>query len=195
MHFESKKKIIIAISGASGAIYGIRVLEMLKQLKVESHLVISKAAYLTISHETNYSIEQVRNLADYNYNILDIGARISSGSFLLSGMIIAPCSMSTLASIATGLEDNLMTRAAGVVLKERKKLALMARESPLHSGHLENMLKVSNYGGIIVPPVPSFYHLPQTLDDIINHSVCRILDLFDLPVVLGKRWDGLPAKA
>lgn len=195
MHFESKKKIIIAISGASGAIYGIRVLEALKQLKVESHLVISKAAHLTISHETSYSIEHVRNLSDYNYNILDIGARISSGSFLVSGMIIAPCSMSTLASIATGIEDNLMTRAAGVVLKERKKLALMARESPLHSGHLENMLKVSNYGGIIVPPVPSFYHLPQTLDDIINHSVCRILDLFDLPVVLVKRWDGLPAKA
>ncbi|WP_375326986.1 UbiX family flavin prenyltransferase [Candidatus Tisiphia endosymbiont of Nemotelus uliginosus] len=192
MHDDGKKKIIVAISGASGAIYGIRLLE---HLNIEIHLAISKTAHLTISHETNYSIEQVISLADYYYNISDIGARICSGSFLISGMIIAPCSMTTLASIAGGLENNLITRAAGVALKERKKLALMTRESPLHLGHLDNMLKVTNYGGIIVPPVPSFYQLPQTLDDIINHSVGRILDLFELPVEQIKRWSGLPTKS
>ncbi len=191
MREENKKKLIVAITGASGAIYGIRLLEVLKQLNIESHLIISKAAHLTIAQETNYSLEQVKNLANYSYNIWEIGARISSGSFLVNGMLIAPCSMKTLGVIAAGIEDNLISRAAGVVLKERRKLVLMVRESPLHTGHLENMLKISNYGGIIAPPVPSFYNLPKNLDDIINHSISRVLDLFDVHSGLVDRWGGV----
>lgn len=176
MNYVNKNRLIIAISGASGAIYGIRLLEILQQLNIESHLIISQAARLTILHETDYTIEQVERMASCVYDIADIGAKISSGSFLTYGMIIAPCSMKTLAAIAVSLEDNLISRAAGVILKERRRLILMIRESPLHTGHLENMLKVSNYGGIIAPPVPSFYSLPRSLDDIINHSVSRTLD-------------------
>lgn len=187
----NKKRLIVAITGASGAIYGIRLLEFLKQLNIESHLIISQAAHLTIPHETTYSVAQVENMADYNYNILEIGAKISSGSFLISGMLIAPCSMKTLATIAASMEDNLISRAAGVILKERRKLVLMVRETPFHSGHLENMLKISNYGGIIAPPVPSFYNGPKNLDDIINHSVARALDLFDIHPQIVKRWDGM----
>ncbi|XVN42410.1 MAG: UbiX family flavin prenyltransferase [Candidatus Rickettsia vulgarisii] len=189
MNYVDKKKLIIAISGASGAIYGIRLLEILQKLNIESHLIISEAARLTILHETDYTIEQVEKMANYVYDIADIGAKISSGSFLTSGMIIAPCSMRTLSSIAVSLEDNLISRAAGVILKERRKLILMVRESPLHTGHLENMLKVSNYGGIIAPPIPSFYSLPKNIDDIINHSVSRVLDLVGFDSGLVKRWD------
>lgn len=190
----NKKRLIVAITGASGAIYGIRLLEFLKQLNIESHLIISQAAHLTIPHETTYSVAQVENMADYNYNILEIGAKISSGSFLISGMLIAPCSMKTLATIAASMEDNLISRAAGVILKERRKLVLMVRETPFHSGHLENMLKISNYGGIIAPPIPSFYNGPKNLDDIINHSVARALDLFDIHPQIVKRWDGMDAQ-
>lgn len=191
MNKNNKKKIILAISGASGAIYGIRLLEILRKKNVESHLIISKAATLTIAQETNYSIEEVKNLATFSYSHHDVSARISSGSFKTSGMIIAPCSMKTCSGIAHGFEDNLISRAAGVILKERRKLVLMARETPLHSGHLENMLKLSNYGAIIAPPVPAFYHLPKTIDDLINHSVSRILDLFDIDTGLIKRWNGI----
>jgi 4-hydroxy-3-polyprenylbenzoate decarboxylase len=190
MSYVDKKRLIIAISGASGAIYGIRLLEILQQLNIESHVIISQSAHLTILHETDYTIEQVQKMASYVYDISDVGAKISSGSFSTSGMIIAPCSMKTLAAIAASLEDNLISRAAGVILKERRKLILMVRESPLHTGHLENMLKVSNYGGIIAPPVPSFYSLPKSLDDIINHSVSRALDLVGIDSGLVKRWDG-----
>ena len=192
---SNKKKLLVAISGASGAIYGIRLLEILQQQNIESHLIISKAAHITIIQETNYSLEQVKNIANYYYPISDIGARIASGSFKTSGMIIAPCSMQTLASIACAIEDNLICRAAGVILKERRKLVLMIRETPFHTGHIENMLKISNYGGIIAPPMPAFYNLPKNLDDIINHSISRILDLFDIDTNLIKRWDGFnPSK-
>lgn len=192
MYENHKKRLIVAITGASGAIYGIRLLEILKQHPyVESHLIISKAAHLTISHETDYSIEQVKQLADYHHNISDVGATISSGSFKTSGMIIAPCSMRTLGTIANSIEDNLISRAAGVCLKERKNLVLMIRESPLHTGHLENMLKITQFGGIIAPPVPAFYNLPQNIDDIVNHSVSRALSLFDIDSGLVKSWDGM----
>jgi 4-hydroxy-3-polyprenylbenzoate decarboxylase len=191
MYESHKKRLIVAITGASGAIYGIRLLEILRLQDVESHLVISKAAYLTISHETNYSVEQIKSLADYYYNQAEIGARISSGSFITSGMIIAPCSMRTLGTIANSIEDNLISRAAGVCLKERRKLILMVRETPLHTGHLENMLKVSQFGGIIAPPVPAFYNLPHTIDDIVNHSISRVLSIFDIDSGLIKSWDGI----
>lgn len=182
------KKIIIAISGASGAIYGIRLLEVLKEQNIETHLVISEGAALTIKLETKYSIDEVKFLADYCYDDKNLGASISSGSFKTLGMIIAPCSMKTLASIAHSMEDSLISRAAGVVLKDRRKLILMTRETPLHIGHLENMLKVANYGGIIAPPVPAFYNNPKAIDDIVNHSITRVLDFFDIETNLIKRW-------
>lgn len=185
---NKEKRIVIGISGATGAIYGIRLLEVLKDQDYETHLVISDGAVLTIKSETKYSIEEIQNLANYNYNIKDLGAAISSGSFKTSGMIIAPCSMRTLASIAHSMEDNLITRAAGVVLKDKRKLVLMTRESPLHIGHIENMLKVASYGGIIAPPVPAFYNNPKTIDDIVNHSITRVLDFFDIETNLIKRW-------
>lgn len=185
------KKIIIAISGASGAIYGIRLLEVLKEQNIETHLVISDGAALTIKAETEYSIEKVKALANHYYSNKDIGAAIASGSFKTSGMIIAPCSMRTLASIAHAMEDNLITRAAGVILKDKRKLVLMTRETPLHIGHIENMLKVANYGGIIAPPMPAFYSKPKEVDDIVNHSIARVLDLFDIETNLIKRWSGL----
>ncbi|WP_253308535.1 MULTISPECIES: UbiX family flavin prenyltransferase [unclassified Rickettsia] len=188
---DQKKKLIIAISGASGAIYGIRLLEILKEQNIETHLVISNAAHLTITAETKYSVKEVKHLADHYYNIMDMGAAISSGSFKTLGMIIAPCSMKTVASIAHSFEDNLISRAAGVVLKDKRKLILMVRESPLHTGYLENMLKISNYGGIIAPPVPAFYSNPEKIGDIINHSVTRVLDFFDIDTKLIKRWHGL----
>ena len=185
------KKIIIAISGASGAIYGIRLLEILKQQNSETHLVLSEGAVLTIKAETKYSIEQVKNLANYNYSNKDIGAAISSGSFKTLGMIIAPCSMKTLSSIAHSMEDNLITRAAGVVLKDRRRLILMIRETPFHIGHIENMLKVANYGGIIAPAIPAFYNNPASIEDIVNHSITRILDFFNIETNLIKRWNGI----
>ncbi|MCZ6909324.1 MAG: UbiX family flavin prenyltransferase [Rickettsia endosymbiont of Ixodes persulcatus] len=188
---NKEKKIIIAMSGASGAIYGIRLLEILKQQNIETHLVISEGAALTIKAETTYSIEAIKNLANYYYDDKDLGATISSGSFKTSGMIIAPCSMKTLASIAHSMEDTLISRAAGVVLKDRRKLILMTRETPLHIGHLENMLKVASYGGIIAPPVPAFYNNPASIDDIVNHSVTRVLDFFDIETNLIKRWGGV----
>ncbi|EER21970.1 UbiX family flavin prenyltransferase [Rickettsia endosymbiont of Ixodes scapularis] len=182
------KKIIIGISGASGAIYGIRLLEVLKEQNIETHLIISEGAALTIKLETKYSIDEVKLLANYYYDDKDLGATISSGSFKTLGMIIAPCSMKALASIAHSMEDSLISRAAGVVLKDRRKLILMTRETPLHIGHLENMLKVASYGGIIAPPVPAFYNNPVNIDDIVNHSITRVLDFFDIETNLIKRW-------
>jgi flavin prenyltransferase len=188
---DNNQKIIIAITGASGSIYGVRLLEVLESLKIETHLVISQAAHITLTKETNFTLEQVKALASYNYSSKDIGARISSGSFKTQGMIIAPCSMNSLAKIAGGIENNLVSRAAGVILKERRKLVLMCRESPLHSGHLENMLKLSNYGAIIAPPVPAFYNSPKTIEDLVNHTIARVLDLFDIDAELIDRWNGL----
>ena len=183
-----KKKLIVGISGASGVVYGIRLLETLRELDVETHLVISKAAELTLAYETDMTTKDLRALADKTYPIGDIGAACSSGSFLTSGMIVAPCSMKTLAEIATGVTSTLLTRAADVVLKEKRRLVLMARETPLTNVHLRNMLTVSEMGGIIAPPVPAFYTKPECLDDIVDHSIGRVLDLFDLDTGHVKRW-------
>ncbi|MBA2710676.1 MAG: UbiX family flavin prenyltransferase [Tatlockia sp.] len=183
-----KKRIIIGISGASGVIYGIRLLETLKQTDIETHLIVSKAAQQTRAFECSLSAAELNELADKSYNINDIAASISSGSFQTLGMIIAPCSMRTLASIASGNTDNLLSRAADVVLKERRRLILMVRETPLHLGHLKNMVAATEMGAIIAPPVPAFYNNPQSQDDLVNHSVGRILDLFDLDSGLVRRW-------
>ncbi|MFN2455412.1 MAG: UbiX family flavin prenyltransferase [Pyrinomonadaceae bacterium] len=188
---EKPERLIIGITGATGAIFGVRLLEALREAKIETHLVMSKWAARTLAHETAYSVEQVRALADYSYAPADQGAAVSSGSFVTRGMIVAPCSMRTLAAIATGQGDNLLHRAADVVLKERRKLLLMVRESPLNDIHLENMLKLSKMGVVISPPVPAFYNHPQTLDDMINHTVMRALDQFDIHTNAMKRWDGV----
>lgn len=184
-------KIIVGMSGATGAIFGIRLLEILKETEIETHLVMSQWAGATIQAETPYTIKDVENLADYHYSVKDLGARISSGSFQVDGMIVAPCSMKTLASIRIGLADNLVTRAADVILKERKKLLLLTREAPLNDIHLENMLSLSRMGVMIFPPMPAFYNHPQTIDDIINHIVYRVVDQFGIHLPEAKRWDGL----
>ncbi|MBK6324838.1 MAG: UbiX family flavin prenyltransferase [Chloroflexi bacterium] len=187
------KKMIIGISGASGVIYGIRLLSVLRDLPdVETHLVVSRAGAITIGLETEYTLEQVTTLADVTYREQDIAARISSGSFKTDGMIVIPCSMKTLAGIAQSFSDNLLLRAADVVLKDRRRLILVARETPLHLGHLRLMTQLTEMGAIIAPPMPAFYHNPQTLDDIINQTVNRVCDLaeIDLPQDLFSRWDG-----
>jgi len=184
-------RLIVGITGATGTIFGVRLLQMLQDSDVETHLVMSKWAARTLAHETPYTVEEVRQMATHNYSSGDQGAVISSGSFLTLGMVIAPCSMRTLAAIAQGNGDNLIHRAADVVLKERRKLALVVREAPLSDIHLENMLKLSRMGAIIVPPVPAFYNHPQNLDDMINHIVMRTLDQLDLHLDVMKRWDGV----
>jgi 4-hydroxy-3-polyprenylbenzoate decarboxylase len=184
--------LIIAITGASGAIYGIRLLEVLTDVKaVETHLIISEAGEENISHETDWKPAEVKALASVCYDINDIGARLSSGSFKRDGMVVAPCSMKTLAALANSYTDNLIVRAADITLKERKRLVLLAREAPLHLGHLRNMVRLTEMGAIIFPPVPAFYHKPQTIRDIIDYTVGRILDLFDIQHNLFRRWEGL----
>ncbi|MCY0386656.1 UbiX family flavin prenyltransferase [Robbsia sp. Bb-Pol-6] len=181
-------RIIVGITGASGIIYGIRALEMLGELNVERHLVISRAAHITLAHESDYTRKQLDSLAEQVHPIGNVGASIASGSFRTLGMLIAPCSMRTLAEIATGLSSTLLTRAADVILKERRRLVLMPRETPLHAVHLRNMLTVTELGGIIHPPVPAFYTKPGTIDDIVDHSVARALDAFGLDVPSLPRW-------
>ena len=188
---SGSKKIIVAISGASGAIYGIRALEALKESEYETHVVVSKAAQITIKEETEHDIKYVQDLADFYYQPNDIAATISSGSFKTAGMIIAPCTVKTLAEIANGISNGLISRAADVILKERRKLVLMVRETPFHSVHLNNMLTLSNMGAIIAPPLPAFYPCPTTVDEIVNHSVGRVLDLFDIESELVSRWKGV----
>lgn len=188
MTTQRKSRLIIGISGASGIIYGVRLLECLKEYEVETHLIVSKAAQQTRALETQLSAKQINNLADKHYNINDIAACLSSGSYKTLGMIIAPCSMRTLANIATGNTDTLLTRAADVVLKERRRLILMVRESPFHLGHLKNMVAATEMGAIIAPPVPAFYNNPQSIDDLVNHSVGRILDLLDIDLGFVRRW-------
>lgn len=183
-----KRKIIVAISGASGAIYGINLLISLKNLSIETHLIISESAIKTIEYETNYNIDQVKNFADYIYDNRNFASSIASGSFYNEGMIISPCSIKTMSQIALCNNDNLIARAADVTLKERRKLILMVRESPLHLGHLKNMLAVTEMGGIIAPPMPALYALPKTIDDIINNTVGRIIDLFGIKNDLVNRW-------
>lgn len=182
------KRLIVGISGATGIIYGVRLLELLQETEIETHLIVSRAAELTRTYELEITAEKLRNLASVYYNINDVGAAISSGSFRTMGMIIAPCSMKSLGEIAHGITTNLLTRAADVVLKERRRLVLMVRETPLHTIHLKNMLAVTECGGIIMPPVPAFYTLPQSIDDIVTNSVVRALDLFDIETKKITRW-------
>lgn len=188
MTAQSKKRLIVGITGATGFMYGVEALRILKKLGVESHLVVTKPAEITREYETDFSREDVRNLADVNYSITDIGSAIASGSFKTMGMLIAPCSVRTLGEIANCISSTLLTRAADVVLKERRKLVLMLRETPLHAGHLKQMLAVTEMGGIIMPPVPAFYDKPKSLQQMVYHSVARALDLFDLDVVDLPRW-------
>lgn len=188
-----KKRLIVAITGASGAIYGIRILEALREIGMESHLVMSDSAKLTMSAETNYKPAQVEALADVVHSAKNVGASISSGSFKSLGMVIAPCSIRTLSEIATGVTSSLVSRAADVVLKERRRLVLMVRETPLHAGHLRSMSQVTECGAIIMPPVPAFYAMPKSLDEMVNHTVGRCLDLFELDNQLVKRWSGMEA--
>ncbi|MEE8500532.1 MAG: UbiX family flavin prenyltransferase [Kiloniellales bacterium] len=182
------ERLIVGISGASGVIYGIRLLEALKGLPVESHLVLTKAAEMTLAYETDLRAAQVRALADRSYGVADVGAAIASGSFQTLGMVVAPCSIRSMSEIATGVTSNLLTRAADVVLKERRRLVLMVRETPLHSGHLRNLLALSEMGAIIAPPVPAFYARPTSVDEIIDQSVGRVLDLFGLDSGKVRRW-------
>jgi 4-hydroxy-3-polyprenylbenzoate decarboxylase len=185
---QPKSRLIIGISGSSGIIYGIRLLQILKELSIETHLVVSKAGHLTRAYETKLSAPELRALADVYHKCSDISASIASGSFKTLGMIVAPCSMNTLGEIAHGLSSNLLTRAADVVLKERRRLVLLPREAPLHLGHLNNMVQVTQMGGIIYPPVPAFYHQPKTIDELVDDTVGRVLDLFALDSGLVKRW-------
>ncbi len=184
-------KLIIGITGASGAIYGIRLLQACQNLNIQTHLVISKSAELTIQHETQHSGSEIRKLASKAYNVNDIGAAIASGSFKNAGMVIAPCSIRTMSEIATGTTGSLLTRAADVALKERRKLILMLRETPLHAGHLRNLTQLADLGAIIAPPVPAFYTHPKSIDDMVDHSVGRVLDLLDIDNDLATRWQGL----
>ncbi len=185
--------LILGISGASGAIYGIRLLEALRDLNVHTHLIISKSAQLTITAETDYTLPQVQALASSVHPAADLSACISSGSYPVLGMVIAPCSMRSLGEIASGVTTTLLTRAADVTLKERRRLVLLPRETPLHLGHLRNMASVTEMGAIIAPPVPAFYTRPKTLDDIVNQTVGRTLDLFGLQNTLATRWEGMKA--
>jgi flavin prenyltransferase len=184
------RRLIVGITGATGVIFGIRVLEALREAQVETHLIISKWAHQTIEHETTYTGRQVRELASVYYEPSNMGAAVSSGSFVTEGMVIAPCSMRSVAAIAHGTGDHLVHRAADVVLKERRRLVLVAREMPLSDIHLENMLKLSRMGVTIMPPMPAFYNHPQTLDDMIEHVVARVLDQFAIPASFAKRWTG-----
>ncbi len=184
-------RILVGITGATGAIYGIRLLELLREAGVETHLIISKPAERTIGWETPYSMDEVRALAFRAYPVADIAAEPSSGSFLHDGMIIAPCSVKTLAAIAAGYCDNLLTRAADVTLKDRRKLVLLVREAPLSLAHIRNMAAVTEMGAIVAPPVPAFYNQPRSIDDIVNHTVGRVLDIFGMQSAVVKRWAGM----
>jgi len=184
-------RIVVGITGATGTIFGVRVLKALKDFGVETHLVISQWGSRTLAHETSYTTDDVKSLATYSYAASDQGAPISSGSLITDGMIVAPCSMRTLAAIAHGQGDNLIHRAADVVLKERRKLLVIVREAPLSEIHLENMLKLSRMGVVIFPPVPAFYNQPETIDDIVNHIVTRALDQFGIHLDMTTRWEGL----
>lgn len=184
-------KIIIGINGSSGVIYGIRLLQVLEGIEdLETHLVVTHAAEQTIEIETEYKASEIRTLAHYCYRIDDITACLASGSFKHDGMIVAPCSMKTLSALAHSFADNLLTRAADVTLKERRRLLLLVRETPLHLGHLKNMVSITQMGGIIMPPIPAFYHKPRTLQDIVDHTIGKALDLFNIEHNLFDRWSG-----
>ncbi|QSN60951.1 UbiX family flavin prenyltransferase [Caballeronia sp. M1242] len=188
----AKRRLIVAITGATGAIYGVRLLETLRRLGgVETHLLVSSAGWLNVQHELDLDKAAVNALADVVHNVRDVGASIASGSFATDGMIVAPCSMRTLASIAHGLSDNLVTRAADVVLKERRRLVLLVRETPFNLAHLRNMTAVTEMGGIIFPPLPAFYHKPASIDEMVDHTVARVIDLFGMAQPIAAAWSGM----
>jgi flavin prenyltransferase len=184
------RRLIIGISGASGTVYGIRILQLLHDTDIETHLVMSKSAEMTLAYETDLKPKDVRSLAKVNHPNGDIGASISSGSFQTIGMVVAPCSIKTMSEIATGVTGSLLSRAADVVLKERRRLVLAVRETPLHGGHLRTMMHLADVGAVIAPIVPAFYNRPKTIDDIINHTVGRLLDLFGIETSVVRRWQG-----
>ena len=185
-------RIVVGISGASGALYGVRLLERLEQRQdVETHLVVSRAGEKTLHHETGFLLQDIRRKADHSYGIEEVGASIASGSFLTGGMVIAPCSVNTMSAIAYGLASNLLVRAADVTLKERRRLVLMVRESPLHLGHLRTMAAVTEMGAIVAPPMPDFYNRPATMEEVVEQGVGRVLDLLGLAEGSTKRWDGV----
>lgn len=187
------RRIVVAISGSSAPVYGIRLLQVLRNLGIESHLVVSAGAHRTIALEAApLTLADVTALAHAAYDARDVSASIASGSFRTDGMVVAPCSMKTLAAIAHGYGDGLVARAADVTLKERRRLVLVPRETPLHLGHLRNMVAVTEMGGVILPPVPAFYHRPRTVDDLVDHTVGKILDMFDIGHDLFARWNGPP---
>ncbi|HEY2226530.1 MAG TPA: UbiX family flavin prenyltransferase [Xanthobacteraceae bacterium] len=184
------QRLIVGMTGSTGAVFGIRLLEALKHADVESHLIISKWAQRTIEHETRHTVEQVRALATVVHSQGDMGASISSGSFITEGMVVIPCSVRTLGGIANGYGEHLVHRAADVILKERRRLVLVVRETPLSEVHLENMLKLARMGVVMLPPMPAFYNHPQTVDDVVDHIVARVLDQFGIEAPFAKRWDG-----
>ncbi|MCK1479481.1 UbiX family flavin prenyltransferase [Bradyrhizobium sp. 197] len=188
MQDQARKRLVIGISGASGVTYGVRLLQLLRNAGIETHLVMSKTAEVTFAYETDLKLADVKALANVNHSIDDMAAFISSGSFRTAGMIVAPCSMRSMSEIATGATTTLLTRAADVVLKERRRLVLMVRETPLHTGHLRTMTALSEMGAIIAPPVPAFYAKPESIDDMVEHTVGRVLDLFDIDIGVVRRW-------
>jgi 4-hydroxy-3-polyprenylbenzoate decarboxylase len=194
MTSKTSKRLIVGISGASGVIYGVRMLEVLREANIETHLVMSKSAELTLIYETDLKPKDVRALASHVHAVSDIGASISSGSFPTMGMAVVPCSVRSMSEIAAGVTSTLLSRAADVVLKERRRLVLAFRETPLHAGHLKTMTTLTEMGAIVAPIVPAFYNRPRTLDDVINHTVGRLLDLFGIETKLVKRWKGGPAE-
>src|ERR1700756_3925876 len=191
---KAAARLIVGISGASGTVYGVRPLGMVRKAEVETHLIMSRSAEMTLAYETDYKPKDVRALAAVNYPVSDIGAAISSGSFPTMGMIIAPCSIRTMSEIATGVTATLLTRAADVVLKEKRRLVLAVRETPLHGGHLRTMTTLADIGAVIAPIVPAFYNRPKSVDDIINHTCGRLLDLFGIDTGTVKRWKGGPVE-
>ena len=197
MSMSATNRMIVGISGASGIVYGIRLLQALRAAGIETHLVMTRSAQMTLGYESSLKATDVYALASVHYRVDNIGAAISSGSFGTMGMIVAPCSIRSLAEIATGATSNLLTRAGDVVLKERRRLVLMVRETPLHLGHLRTMVQVTEMGAIVMPPVPAFYAQPQTVQDIVDHTVGRALDLFGIENGLVRRWPatGTPTTA
>jgi len=187
-------RLIIGISGASGAVYGVRLLELLKDQGVETHLIMSRAAQVTLAYETNLKVQDVERLASVVHSNNDIAAACSSGSFKTMGMIVAPCSIKTMSEVATGITSNLLSRSADVVLKERRRLVLLLRETPLHMGHIRTMAAVAEAGAIIYPPVPAFYAMPKSLSEMVDHTLGRVLDLFDIDVATVRRWTGDKAR-
>lgn len=185
---KAPRRIVVGITGATGIIYGVRLLKVLRALGIETHLIVTKAGELTRAHETDLSADDLRGMADFAYSPGEIGAALASGSFRTMGMVVAPCTIRTLSEIATGVTSNLLTRAADVTLKERRRLVLMVREFPLHGGHLKSMLAVTEMGAIVAPPVPAFYTRPATIEDIVDQTIGRVLDLFDLEAGTFPRW-------